>query len=323
MKKFYCDGACKGNPGRGGWGVLLEYNSATYEAYGFHPGTTNNRMELIAAIESLKLVEPGEAATVSTDSQYVSKGITEWIVGWKKHNWRTSKKEDVKNADLWKQLDNLASERNITWEWVRGHNGHPGNERADALANIGSSGKNSPTINIGSTGTIIAKKTPKHAAGDIIMVKDKKMMVLQNNALMQDGSTQCYILMPVAIKDGDVLVVPIDADTQNSDIDTTEYKEILYSVHIHKNHAQDIFTQLEKSCKHNIKQKWSSATCDICDKYFGWYCPDSPDHACHYYSNEGKVELLDGTLMNVPEDHDPSYETDDDCMFCHQPEERK
>lgn len=135
-----CDGACKGNPGLGGWGLLLQ-DAATKElvdeAFGGALVTTNNQMELTAAIETLKRVPEGAVIEIRTDSQYVIKGITEWLPNWKRRNWTTADKKPVKNGDLWRALDALYSKRKVTMTWVRGHNGDPGNERADFLANEG------------------------------------------------------------------------------------------------------------------------------------------------------------------------------------------
>ena len=137
--EIYTDGACKGNPGPGGWGVWLRSGSHEQELFGGEPSTTNNRMELRAVIEALAALKRPCAVTLHLDSQYVRKGITEWLAGWKAKGWRTASGQPVKNVDLWQQLDALVRERGhrIEWRWVRGHSGHPGNERADALANQG------------------------------------------------------------------------------------------------------------------------------------------------------------------------------------------
>lgn len=135
--EIYADGACKGNPGPGGWGAWLSHEGREKEIYGGEPLTTNNRMELTAVIRALEALKRPCKAKVYTDSVYVQKGITEWIHGWKLRNWRTSDKKPVKNDDLWRQLDQLAQLHQIEWHWIKGHAGHAGNERADALANRG------------------------------------------------------------------------------------------------------------------------------------------------------------------------------------------
>jgi ribonuclease HI len=135
--EIFTDGACKGNPGLGGWGALLVAGAAEKEIYGGTRDTTNNRMELQAVIEALTALKRPCSVVLHTDSQYVQKGISEWIHGWKARGWKTSTKEPVKNEDLWKALDAAQAMHTIEWRWVRGHNGHPGNERADMLANRG------------------------------------------------------------------------------------------------------------------------------------------------------------------------------------------
>ena len=135
--QIFTDGACRGNPGPGGWGVILRSGSHEKELFGGEQSTTNNRMELRAAIEGLAALKRPSRVTVTTDSQYVRQGITQWIEGWKRNQWRTSAKKTVKNQDLWQLLDELTSRHEVTWEWVKGHSGHPDNELADALANRG------------------------------------------------------------------------------------------------------------------------------------------------------------------------------------------
>ena len=135
--EIFTDGACKGNPGTGGWGALLRFGEEERELFGGEPNTTNNRMELTAVIEALAALKRRCEVTVHTDSQYVQKGITEWIHNWKVRGWKTAGKDPVKNADLWRRLDALASKHRVHWKWVRGHSGHPENERADMLANRG------------------------------------------------------------------------------------------------------------------------------------------------------------------------------------------
>jgi ribonuclease HI len=135
--EIYTDGACKGNPGPGGWGVVLCAGEHVKELYGGEPATTNNRMELTAVIRGLAALTRGCKVKLWTDSQYVQKGITVWITDWKRRGWRTAEKKPVKNVDLWQQLDTLAALHEVEWLWVKGHAGHPGNERADQLANLG------------------------------------------------------------------------------------------------------------------------------------------------------------------------------------------
>ncbi|EJO95897.1 ribonuclease H [Ectopseudomonas mendocina DLHK] len=134
---IYTDGACKGNPGPGGWGALLVYKGVEKELWGGDPSTTNNRMELMAAIAGLIALTRPCSVKLVTDSQYVMKGIQEWLPNWKKRGWKTASKEPVKNADLWQKLDEEVNRHQVSWQWVRGHAGHPGNERADQLANRG------------------------------------------------------------------------------------------------------------------------------------------------------------------------------------------
>lgn len=133
--ELFTDGACRGNPGPGGWGALLRYGETEQELCGAELATTNNRMELMAAIQGLAALKRRCAVMLTTDSKYVKDGINEWLRGWKQNGWRTSKKEPVKNMDLWQQLDALVQEHEIEWHWVKGHSGHVENERADQLAN--------------------------------------------------------------------------------------------------------------------------------------------------------------------------------------------
>jgi len=134
---IYTDGACKGNPGPGGWGVLLRYGGACKKLHGGEALTTNNRMKLMAAIQGLRVLKRACEVELYTDSQYVRKGITEWMTGWKRNGWKNSAKKPVKNADLWQALDAEAARHKINWHWVKGHSGDPGNEMADELANLG------------------------------------------------------------------------------------------------------------------------------------------------------------------------------------------
>ncbi|MBY4677257.1 ribonuclease HI [Marinobacterium arenosum] len=135
--EIYTDGACKGNPGPGGWGAVLRYGENEKHLYGGEANTTNNRMELLAAIEALAALNRSCQVILTTDSQYLRKGITEWLAGWKRNGWKTAAKKPVKNEDLWRRLDEEVARHQIDWRWVKGHSGHPENELADQLANRG------------------------------------------------------------------------------------------------------------------------------------------------------------------------------------------
>ncbi len=139
--RIYTDGACKGNPGPGGWGALLISGDRRREIFGGEPVTTNNRMELLAAIQGLQALKQPCKVLMHVDSKYVLQGITEWLPGWKANGW-VGRKGPIKNVDLWKLLDRATAPHEIQWQWVKGHNGHPGNERADELANAGVPGRN-------------------------------------------------------------------------------------------------------------------------------------------------------------------------------------
>ena len=133
---IYTDGACKGNPGEGGWGAYIEYNNEKVKLYGYEKDTTNNRMEITAAIEALRYIKVKSNIIIYTDSKYLMNGINSWIHDWKRNNWRTSSNKGVKNIDLWQIIDELNSNHSIKWTWVKGHSGNPGNEMADELANF-------------------------------------------------------------------------------------------------------------------------------------------------------------------------------------------
>jgi ribonuclease HI len=135
--EIFTDGACRGNPGPGGWGFVLRYRNQEKESCGGEAATTNNRMELMAVIRALEALKRPSRVRLFTDSQYVQKGISEWIHSWKRRGWKTADRNAVKNEDLWRRLDELAARHEVEWHWVRGHSGHPENERADELANRG------------------------------------------------------------------------------------------------------------------------------------------------------------------------------------------
>lgn len=135
--EIFSDGACKGNPGPGGWGALLRYGANEKELWGGEADTTNNRMELMAVIHALETLKRPSQVRITTDSQYVKQGVTAWMIRWKRNGWRTADRKPVKNRDLWERLDRAISRHKLAWHWVRGHAGHPENERADRLAKRG------------------------------------------------------------------------------------------------------------------------------------------------------------------------------------------
>ncbi len=133
--EIYTDGGCRGNPGPGGWGAVLRYGKHKKELYGYEEETTNNRMELMAAIRALEILNRPSQVKLTTDSNYVRQGITQWLAGWKKRGWKTAANKPVKNKDLWQRLDEVTGKHKVAWHWVKGHSGNKGNERADELAN--------------------------------------------------------------------------------------------------------------------------------------------------------------------------------------------
>ena len=140
--QLFTDGACKGNPGPGGWGAILRFDGHEKELFGGEPETTNNRMELMAVIQGLRALKRRCSVEITTDSQYVKNGITQWIHNWKRNGWKTAASKPVKNEDLWRQLDDAVASHDVRWHWVKGHSGHAENERADRLANKGIEAQN-------------------------------------------------------------------------------------------------------------------------------------------------------------------------------------
>ena len=196
MIDIYTDGACSGNHGPGGWGVLLRVGTAETELCGGELATTNNRMELLAVIEALQsLVQPVEAR-VYTDSQYVQKGINEWIHSWKRRGWKTAGKEPVKNEDLWRRLDALASGHKLEWHWVRGHNGHPENERVDALARAGLEQSRS-------AGKIVSKTTVSPKVEQTVSKAHSRPVLDIQHATVYRGETCVFSDFSFALQEGE------------------------------------------------------------------------------------------------------------------------
>jgi ribonuclease HI len=336
MKEIYCDGSCFGNPGPGGWGVLVKEGSITAEVHGHQPKTTNNQMELMAAITAAKFVSSGEEVTIYTDSKYVIQGITEWLKGWKKNSWVTAKKEPVKNSDLWKELDNLTQGKKINWTWVKAHNGNEGNERVDTLAKMGTNGKS----NIHILDELIAKfiqieikteikaiekeiKNVSFSLYSIVAKGSERYLVIDDEAVIYPA-IKAYLLTEIS-KTGKSQSIAKETAHQEFKVlnDKDTYQIGLAILNKIQSEHQGNYQKYRHLCQHHIVKKYDSVICDKCDEGFGWYCPDSPDHTCYYYSDEGNVTLIDGTLVPIPETHNSSYESDDYCIFCGSPDERK
>lgn len=333
MKIIYSDGSCIKNPGKGGWGVYLKHNNEEIKVYGYGGQTTNNQMELRAAIIAAQFVDLEEEAIIYSDSQYVIKGIEEWMVGWKKNGWKTKAKEPVKNKELWIELDQLQQQRKIKWTWVKAHNGDFGNETVDKLAKLGSAAQSNEYLLPGfldfvlkdnamsSNNTIVDSKNKNKVKAqdfkvfDCVQFKDKIYLIvkeIQNEKTMK-GFLLYHADDMVYINDISVL----SSVEQNQHTKFSLLNEV-------KNSFSQLYHDAKEHCIHEIKtSKYESAECEHCESYFGWYCEVSPDHTCHYCSHEGKVQLIDKTYVNTPPDHSGDYETDDSCIFCGQPEERK
>lgn len=332
MKTIYCDGSCSGNPGPGGWGVYVKEDIGTFEMCGHGSHTTNNKMELTAAIEAIKTIINNESVIVYTDSQYVIKGITEWIAGWKKKGWKTTT-GPVKNIELWKELDSLVQGKNINWKWVKGHNGDPGNEKADSLAIRGTSGETSLSYQEQKK---LLQKNVKEAdtkvslvfeIGDIVIHKGgTKYIILNDMAYLEVDGSPAYSYASIEGKPEvwqRKKFLMEDGRFQKYTPTPEEHKIALAVLKEYINKLTSVRYKLIKCCPHNIVDKHESAVCTICEEDFGWFCPDSPDSICHYYSTNKQVKLKNGQIYQLPDDHDSRYETSDDCLFCHAPQERK
>ena len=284
MKEIYCDGSCFGNPGPGGWGVWVTDKSLTAEIYGHKAQTTNNQMELMAAITAVKFVSIGEQATIYTDSQYVIKGITEWLKGWKKNNWLTAKKEAVKNSDLWKELDAQTQGKKLNWVWVKAHNGNQGNEIVDSLAKMGTQGKSNMHIleeqlakfvNIkNSTEEIVSNAFPCYS---LVSHKNKKYFVLNVDVLIYP-QIDAYALVELdSLKN--IVIEKSQAHKEFKLIEGNDsYKITLSMLNKVQSTYQENYHKYKQVCKHHITEKSESAICNNCGVDFGWYCEKSPDN---------------------------------------------
>lgn len=318
MRHIYSDGSSLGNPGPGGWGVYVE--DEDIKLYGYGGIVTNNQMELKAAIVAAKLCKKEESCIIYTDSEYVIKGITEWMKGWKSRGWKTAKKEPVKNQELWIELDTFVQDKNITWQWVRGHNGNKGNEITDQLAKKGANGEsNEHLLTEYITGSKNKKEVKKENKEikimDTVDFNKKSYVVLKQ--IKDENNEDGFLLF----SGQDWVFVKKESLLNSCEVSEQEKFNKLEKA---KEDIKGIYYSYKKSCKHEIKEnKYEDGSCCHCGESFGWYCKDSPDHVCHYYSSNGQIELINGEFVATPDDHNDKYETDDSCIFCGNPEERK
>lgn len=323
MRVFYTDGSYgKDRMDAGGWAYLevvdKEIVLEKWEA-DFSIELTSNKMEMKAAIEALKIIQPGESAEIYSDCQYVVKGISEWIFGWIKNNWITSKSEPVVNKELWLELLQLTQNKNINWFWVRSHDKNKYNNRVDELALCAYI---EPEY---LTSPIEDNKFSKPDVGAIVYFDDpsKRYIVMLNDVVLDNKSGFLAKLL------ANNLGTEIEYFSYDNNINIIEeksdkeFKIVFKAVEQLKDKVSDAFNYVKKSCKHNIKKSGESASCSLCGKYFGWYCTESKDKCCHYFSNDGKVELITGELVEVPKHHEQYNEDYDWCIYCGDPEERK
>jgi ribonuclease HI len=323
MRVFYSDGSYKQSMDGGGWAYLevvdKEIISEKWGAdYSFD--LTSNQMEMKAVIETLKVINQGESATILSDCQYVVKGISEWINGWIKNNWITSKDEAVLNKDLWLEILELTKNKNINWVWVRSHDKNQYNNRVDELAKL--------------TYIDPEELMPKRLEEEGIIKPDV------GNIIYFDDPSKRYIVMlnDITLDNNAGFLARMLANNLGTENEFFHYSKtiniieqktdkesrmVFKAVEQFKEKVSQSFSDMKNSCKHNIKKSGDSACCSLCDRYFGWYCPDSKDKCCHYFSENGKVELITGEIVNVPKSHDQYHEDYDWCIFCGDPEERK
>lgn len=333
VKEIYCDGACSGNPGPGGWGVWLNNSGKEIKVYGHKPQTTNNQMELKATIVAVQFTSSVTSSNIYTNSNYVINGITKWIKGWGGNNWQNAKKEPVKNIDLWKELDLLSQNKKINWLWVKGHSGVHGNKMADALANLGSQGKsnehslsdliekNNLVIVMQSEFKLANKKFELNTI--LIDSKKEKFIVLENTALIYPDILSYKIS---SVNNSKInLYISFTQAHENYHFYESEdnYFNILNILRKKLDEQKQAYYALKNECIHLIVKFHDSAVCKICNIDFGWYCPDSPDNTCYYYTDNGKIELRNGEKVDLPVNHSIGNESDDWCIYCGNPNERK
>lgn len=325
MRIFYTDGSYGANKMKaGGWAFIEISNEKIivekYQAC-FDENINNNQLELIAAIEAVKTLNKGEQAIVHCDSQYIVRGMSEWIELWQKKNWMTYKKVPVKYSELWKELIELSKEKEISWIWVRGHANDKYNYRVDELA----------------------KKCYYKPESISPEMKERKQINMKPNVgtlLYFDDTSKKYVVMLNDIKVNNELgfFARLLANSFGHELDFFSYSQkfnvvekqtekerklIFKTMEQFKNNVSQQFYDLSKKCEHVIGKSHDSANCKICDQHFGWWCPESKDNTCHYFSENGFVTLINGEKVPVPPGHNEDCENYDCCIFCGDPEERK
>lgn len=320
MKTIYAEGYCKNNPGYGGWAIYLLYNQQEIKIYGYGGKTTHNQMELKSAIKAAQFIDEQEEAIIYTSSEYVKKGLEEWIENWKNNEWKTSKKKPVINQDLWIELDSLNQRRKIKWVWSKAHNEHEEMLTVSALSELGAKGQSNEYLLQEYMDFVLNKKPIKNYVQEfklldrVLFNKDFYFIIEEIN---NDKGIQGYLLSNmkerVFVSDKTQLTYTTQDETEKFNV-IANYKDKLSHIYYDTKHK----------CHHKIQDSsYGGAECQYCREDFGWFCEESPDHICHYYSNDRKITLIDGTEVSVPEDHNDKYETDDCCIFCGNPEERK
>jgi len=324
MRLFYTDGSKQQHQHVGGWALLevldgkiiLEKWDADYSI-----GVTSNQMELKAAVEALKLINIGESVTIYSDSQYVVKGITEWITGWKKNNWLTHKGTPVLHKELWLQMLDLIIDKNIDWVWVRSHDRDQYNNRADSIAKLAYLNPEE----LKQETLTIDENAIKPEIGSIVYFEDpsKRYIVMLNDFYIgKDSGFLAKLLANNLGNETEFFQYGVNL-TIIKDKSDKESRMVFKTIEQFKNKVSKGYDKLKKSCKHNIQNNNDAAWCSICNKDFGWHCVKSKDKCCHYFSENGKVKLVNGELIDVPKNHDKYSENYDECIFCHEPEERK
>lgn len=319
MRTFYTDGSCATDETPiGGW-AFIEINGTQVIAKKSGSecswSLSANQMELRAAIEAAKTIGVNESATIYSDSQYVVKGITQWIESWQKNNWHTKKNEIVLNQELWKELLLTVENKQINWIWVRSHCKNVFNELVDQMA------KNAYLRNE----QLHTNDEMKYlSTGDLFHLGDEsKKFVAIFNQIKVDEKNGVLAMLLANYPSYEMHF--ISNEEQTFIVNASKKEKILINdiLQLMKERIELDVDKFSANCTHSIKKKHDSAICEICDQSFGWWCPDSPDNCCHYFSENGFIALENGQKVPIPPDHDEKYETDDCCIFCHDPEERK